>query len=187
MEEKILEAKEEFKKVIDFVTRDALSWERHSVEGEVFRMLLGLRRILLELFLRSVGTGHGGRGVYPLEAQLNLPKRLYSYLLQKWMTRWGVRTTYEGAVETVEDFLGLDLAHRPIQRVARDLTPVVTEFDNSLEAPQASSQKNPRFSYARQVNAHEQGSAGRYEQDSPPIRTQGRARRWREAGWEVSW
>ena len=177
MEENILEAQREFNKLVDFVTRDALNLELHKVEAELFRMLLGLGRMLLELFLRSVGTGNvgqtaalengsvlryrrtspkkylsvfgevtimrayylkeGGKGVFPLEAQLNLPKRMYSYLLQKWMTRWAVKTTYEGAVATLEDFLGLDLAHRPIQRVARDLTPVVNEFNDSLEIPEA--------------------------------------------------
>ena len=178
MEEKVLQARAEFNRVIDFVTGEALTLELHCVEGEVFRMLLRLGRILLELFLRSVGTGNlgrtvtmedgsvlgyrrvsprkylsifgevtivrayylkdGARGVFPLEAQLNLPKRKYSYLLQKWMTLWGVRTTYEGAVETLDDFLGLDLAHRPIQRVAHDLTAAVNEFNDSLEIPEAS-------------------------------------------------
>lgn len=177
MEEMVLEAREEFNKIIDFVTKDALTWEIHSVEGELFRRLLKMGLVLLMLFLRSVGTGNvgptitkedgsvlryrrtsprkylsifgeveiarayylkdGGRGIFPLEAQLNLPKRMYSYLLQKWMTLWGVKTTYEGAVEFVEDFLGLDLAHRPIQRVARDLTPVVDDLIDSLEEPKA--------------------------------------------------
>jgi hypothetical protein len=178
MEDNILEARQEFNKVVDFVTKEALDREIHIVEGEIFRMLLRLGRILLELFLRSVGTGlvgrtvtmengsvlryrrtspkkylsmfgevvimrayylqDGGKGVFPLEAQLNLPKRMYSYLLQKWMTLWAVKTTYEGAVETLEDFLGLDLAHRPIQRVAHDLTAAVNEFNDSLEPPDAS-------------------------------------------------
>ena len=175
MEEKILQAHGEFNKVIDLVTREALDREIHVVEGEIFRMLLRLGRILLELFLCSVGTGcvgqtvtmedgsvlryrrdsprkylsifgqvsivrayylkDGTKGVFPLEAQLNLPKRMYSYLLQKWMTLWGARTTYKGAVETLEEFLGLDLAHRPIQRVARDLTAAVNEFNDSLGYP----------------------------------------------------
>lgn len=178
MEEKILQARGEFNKVIDFVTNEALDREIHVVEGEVFRMLLRLGRILLELFLCSVGTGYlgrmvtaengsvlryrresprkylsifgevtivrayylqnGAKGVFPLEARLNLPKRMYSYLLQKWMTLWAVKTTYEGAVETLEEFLGLGLAHRPIQRVARDLTAVVNEFNDALEPPEAS-------------------------------------------------
>ena len=53
------------------------------------------------------------------------------------MTLWGVRTTYDGAVETLEDFLGLDVAHRPIQRVTHDLTAAVNEFNDSLEIPEA--------------------------------------------------
>jgi hypothetical protein len=48
------------------------------------------------------------KGVFSLEAQPNLPKRMYSYLLQRWMTLWGVNTAYDGALEFVEDFLGLD-------------------------------------------------------------------------------
>ncbi len=73
-----------------------------------------------------------------MEAQLNLPKRKYSYLLQKWMNLRGVRTTHESAVGTLKDFLGLELAHRPMQRVARDLTAAVNEFNDSLEQPDAS-------------------------------------------------
>jgi len=177
MEEKILQAHGEFNRVIDFVKTEALTMELHAVEGELFRMLLRLGRILLELFLLSFGTGNvgqtvttksglvlryrresprrylsifgevtivrayyledGAKGVFPLEAQLNLPKRKYSYLLQKWMTLWGVKTTYEGAVETLKEFLGLDLAHRPIQRVAHDLTVAVNEFNDTLEIPEA--------------------------------------------------
>ncbi|MFH1112711.1 MAG: hypothetical protein V1792_02205 [Pseudomonadota bacterium] len=63
MEEKVLQARAEFNRVIDFVTGEALTQELHCVEGEVFRMLLRLGRILLELFLRSVGTGNLGRTV----------------------------------------------------------------------------------------------------------------------------
>jgi hypothetical protein len=178
MEEKILQAREEFNKMVEFVTKEAVGREIHVVEGEIFRMLLMLGRILLELFVCSVGTGHVGKtlamedgsvlryrresarkylsifgeiaivrayylkdgvkGVFPLEAHLNLPKRKYSYLLQKWMTLWGVKTTYEGAVKSLEEFLGLHVAHRPIQRVAHDLTSAVNEFNNSLEKPEAS-------------------------------------------------
>jgi hypothetical protein len=61
MEESILEAQREFNKLVDFVTRDALNLELHKVEAELFRMLLGLGRMLLELFLRSVGTGSVGQ------------------------------------------------------------------------------------------------------------------------------
>lgn len=62
MEENILEVQGEFNKLVNFVTGDTLiTLELHRIEGELFRMLLGLGRMLLELFLRSVGTGHVGQ------------------------------------------------------------------------------------------------------------------------------
>lgn len=176
MEQKILETREEFNKLVEFVTGEAVGREIHEVEGELFRMLLRLGRVLLELFLSAVGTGNvgqtvttaegsvmeyrrdaprqylsifgaitivrayylkeGGKGIFPLESWLNLPKRKYSYLLQKWMTLSGVRTTYEGAVQWMEEIFGLELAHRPIQRVTHDLTPAVEEFNDTLERPE---------------------------------------------------
>ena len=51
MNDKILEAGEEFNRVIDFGTEEALSQEIHCVEPEVFRMPLRLGRILLGLHL----------------------------------------------------------------------------------------------------------------------------------------
>jgi hypothetical protein len=49
MNDKILEAREEFNRVIDFGTEEAPSQEIHCVEHEVFRMPLRLGRILLGL------------------------------------------------------------------------------------------------------------------------------------------
>ena len=63
MEEKILQARAEFNDVIDFVTKGAHTLELHCVEGELFRKLLRLGRILLELFLRSFGPGYVGQTV----------------------------------------------------------------------------------------------------------------------------
>ena len=48
--EKIRQAREEFNKIIGFVSEEALCKEIDAVEGEIFRMLLRLGRILLELF-----------------------------------------------------------------------------------------------------------------------------------------
>ncbi|MEW6351817.1 MAG: hypothetical protein AB1646_22440, partial [Thermodesulfobacteriota bacterium] len=175
MEEKILEARGEFNRIVDFVTGEAVGREIHVVELRIFRDLLRLGRVLLELFLKSVGTGYvgdsftgadgmvmrylrdsprkylcvfgkidihrayyldeKGKGAFPLDAQLNLPKRLYSYLLQKWMTLCAVRIAYKEATRWMSEFLGLNLAHRPIQRVAQDLTPSAGEFTDSIKTP----------------------------------------------------
>ncbi len=178
MEAKILEARAEFNRIVDFVTGEAVDQEIHVVELGIFRDLLRLGRILLEVFLQTVGTGYvgdsftgadgtvmrylrdsprqylcvfgkivinrayylneEGKGASPLDGQLNLPKRRYSYLLQKWMTLCAVRITFKEATRWMGEFLGLKLAHRPIQRVAQDLTPAAGEFTDSIKTPDES-------------------------------------------------
>ena len=113
-----------------------------TAEGSVMRYRRDAPRRYLSIFgvitiVRAYYLKDGGKGIFPLEARLNLPKRKYSYLLQKWMTLSGVRTTYEAAAQWMEEIFGLDLAHRPIQRVTHDLSAVVDEFNDSLKTPDA--------------------------------------------------
>jgi hypothetical protein len=175
MEDKILQAREDFNSILEFVTSGAGDLEIHEVEEGVFRYLLRLGRVLLEVFISSVGTGRqagrivsdngeefyylrdvprqyvsifgkvfirrayyskqGGGGIYPLDAKLNLPQQCYSYLLQKWMAATGVRQTYQSAVQWIEDFLGLHIPHRGLERVIGKLPGMVNEFNETLETP----------------------------------------------------
>ena len=50
MEEKIEEARREFNVILEYVIDRAIGREIHEVERSIYRMLLGLGRILLELF-----------------------------------------------------------------------------------------------------------------------------------------
>jgi hypothetical protein len=175
MDAKILEARDEFNGILEFVITDAAGAEIHQVEKEIFRRLLRLGRRLLEVFLFSAGSGKAGpviespdgsimryqrkkvrqylsifgrvaisrayylgddgRGFFPLDAQLNLPKRMYSYVLQQWMSGQAVEATYESAARWIEKVLGIDLAHRPVERVVSDMTKGAREFIESLEPP----------------------------------------------------
>jgi hypothetical protein len=60
MDRKIEEARQEFNSILDYIVRSAKSQEIHQVEECLFRMLLRLGRVLLELFVLSVGTGKIG-------------------------------------------------------------------------------------------------------------------------------
>lgn len=175
MDAKILEAREEFNGILEFVQTDAMGCEIHEVEREMFRKLLRLGRSLLEVFLGSVGTGKkgpviedqdgstlryqrkkerqylsifgkvaisrayylgdDGKGVFPLDAKLNLPKRKYSYVLQEWMSSQAVQTTYESSANWIHRVLGIDLAHRPVERVVSDMSDGAREYIDSLEPP----------------------------------------------------
>jgi hypothetical protein len=175
MDAKILEAREQFKGILEFVLTDARGSEIHQVEREIFRRLLQLGKSLLEVFLRSTGTGRAGsviecpdgsilryrrekvrqylsifgkvtitrayylgddgKGVFPLDAQLNLPRRIYSYVLQQWMSGHAVETTYESAARWIRKVLGIDLAHRPVERIVSDLCDDAKEFIDTLDPP----------------------------------------------------
>lgn len=175
MEDRIFQAREDFNRILEFVTNRAGDMEIHEVEEDVLRYLLSLGRRLLEVFIASVGTGRdsdrlvtedgrelwylredtrqyysifgkvliprayyfkaGKGGVHPLDAKLNLPEQGYSYLLQKWMAATGVRQNYESAVKWIQDFLGLKIPHRGLQRVTTHMSRAVDEFNDTLETP----------------------------------------------------
>jgi len=61
MNEKIEQAQREFNAILDYVLGGAMHREIHEVEVGIYRMLLRLGRILLELFVLGVGTGRMGQ------------------------------------------------------------------------------------------------------------------------------
>jgi len=61
MQEKIEEARREFNAIVDYVVQCATDREIHEVENGIYRMLLRLGRILLELFVLAMGTGKQGQ------------------------------------------------------------------------------------------------------------------------------
>ena len=57
MEKKIEEAQREFNAILEYVCHRAMDREIHEVEESIYRMLLRLGRMLLEIFVLSMGTG----------------------------------------------------------------------------------------------------------------------------------
>lgn len=60
MDKKIEEARQEFNSILDYIVGVALGREIHEVESGIYRKLLRLGRILLELFVLATGTGKTG-------------------------------------------------------------------------------------------------------------------------------
>lgn len=60
MQEKIEEARREFNAIVDYILQEAMGRGIHQVEEGIYRMLMRLGRILLELFVLAVGTGKIG-------------------------------------------------------------------------------------------------------------------------------
>jgi hypothetical protein len=61
MQKKIEEAQREFNAILEYVCQRAVGREIHEVEDSIYRMLLRLGRLLLEIFVLSMGTGKIGR------------------------------------------------------------------------------------------------------------------------------
>lgn len=60
MDKKIEEARQEFNAILDYIVGAGVGQEIHEVEAGIYRRLLQLGRILLELFVSVTGTGKAG-------------------------------------------------------------------------------------------------------------------------------
>ena len=60
MDKKIEEAHQEFNAILHYIILMAMGREIHEVEAGIYRRLLRLGRILLDLFVLSTGTGKTG-------------------------------------------------------------------------------------------------------------------------------
>ena len=70
----------------------------------------------------------GEKGYFPLEAELNLPDRRYSYLLDKWVQSTIVEETYEKAVGRFAELLDIPVSKLGQETVAREAGGYFTEF-----------------------------------------------------------
>jgi hypothetical protein len=70
----------------------------------------------------------GARSIVPLDKQLNLPQRSYSYELQKRVTRQGALGPFAAARETVAEWSGVDVPKRKVEVLAMDAAQDVEAF-----------------------------------------------------------
>jgi hypothetical protein len=62
----------------------------------------------------------GEPGIFPLDAQVNLPERCYSYFLQEWMTLFAVEHPFKESASWFEQFFALELAESVLMEVAQE-------------------------------------------------------------------
>ena len=60
-------------------------------------------------------------GIFPLDSQLNLPDRVYSYLLQEWGGKLAVNGSYEKAQEFMQSIFPVNVPIRSIERIVEDV------------------------------------------------------------------
>jgi len=62
----------------------------------------------------------GEPGIFPLDAQVNLPERCYSYFLQEWMTLFEVEHPFKESASWFEQLFDLDVAESVLMEVAKE-------------------------------------------------------------------
>jgi hypothetical protein len=69
---------------------------------------------------RSCYRTPGEPGICPLDAQVNLPERCYSYFLQEWMTVFAVEHPFKDSTGLFEQLFDLDVAESVLMAVAQE-------------------------------------------------------------------
>jgi hypothetical protein len=62
----------------------------------------------------------GEPGIFPLDAQVNLPKRCYSYFLQEWMTAFAVEHPFTDSAGFFAQLFDLEVAESVLMEVAQE-------------------------------------------------------------------
>jgi len=77
----------------------------------------------------------GSPGVFPLDGELNLPDRGYSYLVQEFSSRLAITMSYEDAQEILGSFFPVKIPIRSLESIVRDLPGEVDEFYEKQTPP----------------------------------------------------
>jgi hypothetical protein len=85
---------------------------------------------------RSCYRTLGEPGIFPLDAQVNLPARCYSYFLQEWMTVFAVEHPFKDSAGLFEQLFDLDLAESVLMEVAQEAPEDYEDFYAQRPVPQ---------------------------------------------------
>jgi len=80
----------------------------------------------------------GSPGVFPLDAEINLPERSYSYLVEEFSSRLAVAMSYEDAQEIVSSFFPVTMPIRSLEGMVGDLCDDVDQYYQDKPPPEVS-------------------------------------------------
>lgn len=83
---------------------------------------------------------NGSPGVFPLDGELNLPERGYSYAVQEFSSRLAVMTSYENAQEILCSFFPVKMPIRSLENIVGDVCDEVDRFYEEKTQPKVSTE-----------------------------------------------
>ena len=78
----------------------------------------------------------GSPGVFPLDGELNLPERGYSYVVQEFSSRLAVTMSYEDAQEILSSFFPVKMPIRSLESIVGDVCDEVDRFYEEKTPPE---------------------------------------------------
>jgi hypothetical protein len=88
-----------------------------------------------EIDIERICYGHGRVEAAPLDAQLHLPRREYSYLLQRWLGAFVVDDAHAEAIRKLGTILGLKIAVKASEDLNGEQASDVEVFQDNLPIP----------------------------------------------------
>ena len=88
-----------------------------------------------EIAIERICYGHDRVEAAPLDAQLHLPRRQYSYLLQQWLGAFVVDDAHAEAIRKLGTILGLDIAVKASEDLNFEQASDVEVFQDRLPVP----------------------------------------------------
>jgi hypothetical protein len=77
----------------------------------------------------------GSPGIFPLDREINLPERGYSYLVQEFSSRLAVTMSYEDAQEIMSSFFPVKVPIRSLERIVGDMCDEANRFYEEKAPP----------------------------------------------------
>ena len=90
-----------------------------------------------EIPIERTCYGHNRVEAAPLDAQLHLPRRQYSYLLQQWLGSFVVDDAHAEAIRKLGTILGLEITVKASEDLNREQASDVEIFQDRLPVPEA--------------------------------------------------
>lgn len=127
-----------------FVAEKGTGYEGKEItdaEGNRFRYVRDRSRVYRSIFgaifiPRACYHASGFSGVYPLDGELNLPERGYSYLVQEFSSRLAVKMSYGDAVEILSSFFPVKMPIRSLESIVGDVCDEVDRFYKEKAPPE---------------------------------------------------
>jgi hypothetical protein len=95
----------------------------HSVKKRNYLSIFGDIEISRPYYWKS-----GSCGIFPMDAELNMPKHHHSYLLDKWLQHRVTEEPYEEAIKSISDLLNLKISKRLTQQITIQASQQVDEY-----------------------------------------------------------